>query len=304
MTGPEFTVAIPIYNGADTISQTLESVFSQSFQDFEVIVLDDGSDDQSLEVVESIRDDRMRVEQFEHGGIGISFNRCIERARGRYLKIPPQDDTLHPDCLSEMPALLAKTDRPSLAFSRRELLYDRADRRSIRFVKKHAQPDAGLQPLEAVNDGPKLLRRWKASGLLTQNLIGEPVATVFPVELARSIGGFSAVMKQNLDFLFWIRLAARGDVCFSERKLCSFRLHAAGTSHRNYLDGNLGKLGLERLRLLQELSCDSEVVAVLPDIEAKIESERERLAGLPLKKYFFFWKSFHKMADLEAMPRP
>lgn len=269
-----------------------------------MIVLDDGSDDKSLEIVESIRDDRVRVEYFEHGGIGVNFNRCIERAQGRYLKILPQDDTLHPNCLSEMSALLAKTDRPSLAFSRREILYDPADPWSIRFMKKHAQPDTPLQPLEAVNDGPSLLRRWKSSGMLTRNLIGEPVAAVFPVELAKSIGGFSTSMNQNLDFLFWIRLAARGDVCFSERTLCSFRLHASGTSHRNYLAGKLGHLELEKLLLLQELACDSEVASVLPDIDAMIEREREHLAGLPVKKYFYFWRLYHKLADLEEMSCP
>lgn len=300
---PQFTIAVPLYNGVGTIAETLDSIFSQQFEDFEVIVLDDGSVDGSIEIVRKIRDDRLRLEQFAHGGIGVSFNRCIQHARGRYLKILPQDDRLEPDCLSEMQALLEMSDRPALAFSRRDVLHDPTDPWSLRFMKMHAQPDAPLQPLEAVNDGPQLLNRWAASGMLTQNLIGEPAAVVFPVKLARSIGGFSTALHQNLDFLFWIRMAARGDVCFSDRKLCSFRLHASGTSHQNYLTRKSGERGREKFLVLQELARDPEVATVLPQIATLLERRRNALCGLPWKKHICFWKSYWKMSDLDELIR-
>ena len=300
MRTPNVTLAVPIHNGAETIAETLDSAFAQTYRDFEVIVLDDGSTDGSAQIVEGYSDDRLRWLQFEHAGIGASFNRCIENARGRYLKILPQDDLLAPDCLAEMVNLLGKSAHPALAFCRRRVLHDPDIPWHREFMKKHAQPDDLLAPLGAINDGPSLLSRWAARNMIKRNLIGEPVATLFPVELARSIGGFSKALHQNLDYLFWIRLAARGDVCFSPQKLCTFRLRESGTSHQNILAGTLE---FEKLRLLQELVQDSKVMSAIPQITALLEAERRKLCGLPWKKHLYFWKTYARLDELPQASR-
>jgi glycosyltransferase involved in cell wall biosynthesis len=297
MSNPEVTIAVPLHNGARTIEETLQSVFAQTFQDFEIIVLDDGSRDESLDIVYGISDPRLHVEKFENSGIGASFNRCIGRARGRYMKVLPQDDLLDPACLSESVALLRQSRNPALAFCRRKIIYDPSDRWSLEWVKNYECVDAPLQPLEAVNDGKEVLARWSRAKKLTRNYIGEPVATIFPVELARSVGGFSMVLRQNLDYVLWMRLMARGEVCFTKRQLCSFRLHVTGTSYKN---AQCDRLVFESLLVLEELAADAEMVRLLPQIPQLLRKERRRVFGSPVSRFFFFWKRYPSVNDLPA----
>jgi glycosyltransferase involved in cell wall biosynthesis len=296
VSAPEVTIAIPVYNGAENIAETLASITAQSFSDFELLVVDDGSSDASLDIVARLADPRVRIVRFENAGIATNFERCIEHARGRYLKVLPQDDLLHPDCLAVSMELIRRCKSPALVFTRRDILWNPADPWAARWMKRYEVVDRFLQPLDAVNDGPELLRRWGAADMLTRNCIGEPVATLFPVELARSIGGFSKAMGQNMDFQLWIRLMARGDVGFSERKLCTFRLHASNTSRQNKL-GN--KLPFENVVMFRELVEDAELMHILPRLPDLLEREERKVLG-PRYRRLLFWRRYARPEDLPA----
>jgi glycosyltransferase involved in cell wall biosynthesis len=304
MSDPEVTIAVPVHDGAQTIEETLDSVFSQTFQDFELIVLDDGSRDESLDIVYGYSDARLRMERFEHRGIGTSFNRCIERARGRYLKVLPQDDLIHPECLRESVAALHKSRNPALFFSRRRIISDPSDRWSRAWLKSYENVDTPLQPLESVNDGKEVLARWGKARNISRNYIGEPVAVMFSVELARSLGGFSQVMCQNFDCLLWMRLMARGDVCFTNRQLCAFRLHASGTSYKNVLSG---RVAFESLLMLEGLAADAEMTRLLPMIPELLRRQHRKVFGSPWKRSLLFWKHYPSVQEhpaRQALERP
>ena len=298
MDRPEVTIAVPLYNGAKTVEETIRSVLAQSYDRFELVVLDDGSTDDSLDVVASIDDPRLRVLRFDNEGLGASFNRCIDHSRGRFLKVLPQDDLLHPDCLSVSMELLARAENPTLLFSRREIEWDRADAWSARWMSNYETLDTYLQPLDDVNDGQEVLRRWAAAGKLKRNCVAEPLATIFPVALAREIGGFSKIMIQNVDFLLWMRLMARGELCFTARKLGTFRLHKENTSRINKL-GN--KLTFENLLLLHELAADSEMLRLLPKIPMLLEAEQRKVFGLGIRR-LLFWKRYPSLDELPPVP--
>jgi glycosyltransferase involved in cell wall biosynthesis len=72
---PLISVIIPVYNSEKTIRETLESVFKQTFSDFEVIVINDGSKDSTLEIISSIQDSRLKVFSYANSGISPSRNR-------------------------------------------------------------------------------------------------------------------------------------------------------------------------------------------------------------------------------------
>ena len=81
-----FTVVIPLFNKANYISNTIESVLAQTFKDFEVIIVDDCSTDASLEVVSAIPSDKIRIIQHEHNkGLSASRNTGIKNATTSYL---------------------------------------------------------------------------------------------------------------------------------------------------------------------------------------------------------------------------
>ncbi|MDD2559156.1 MAG: glycosyltransferase family A protein [Bacteroidales bacterium] len=105
MEGPEISVFIPVYNGSLYLRPTLDSVLNQSFSDFELLVVDDSSTDDSWMILQdyAARDPRMRILQKEHGGnVPKSWNVVRPLFRGEFVFYLSQDDLLSPDCFEQM----------------------------------------------------------------------------------------------------------------------------------------------------------------------------------------------------------
>ncbi|WP_429075463.1 glycosyltransferase family 2 protein [Aeromonas veronii] len=100
MTVPVFSVVIPLYNKQDFISKCIESVLTQSFSSFEVIVIDDGSQDNSEEIVKKIKDDRVKYFHQTNGGVSAARNKGIEEASGEYIAFLDADDWYEGDFLN------------------------------------------------------------------------------------------------------------------------------------------------------------------------------------------------------------
>lgn len=109
---PFFSVIIPVYNRAQSLHRALESVRAQTCQDFEIIVVDDGSRDDPRTVVESFRDPRIQFVSHANGGGGKARNTAIDRAQGRFIAPLDSDDVFLPHHLASMKTLLE--GRPGL----------------------------------------------------------------------------------------------------------------------------------------------------------------------------------------------
>jgi glycosyltransferase involved in cell wall biosynthesis len=97
---PKVSVLMPVYNGEQYIEQSIQSILNQSFQDFELLVLDDGSADNTVSVIESIKDNRVRLFQnTENKGIVYSRNRLFDLAKANYLAFLDSDDISLPNRL-------------------------------------------------------------------------------------------------------------------------------------------------------------------------------------------------------------
>lgn len=83
MTLPSISVILPVYNGAGDVARSIQTVLTQTNSDFELIVIDDGSKDNSVEVLRNINDPRLRIYHQENIGLAATLNRGIELARGR-----------------------------------------------------------------------------------------------------------------------------------------------------------------------------------------------------------------------------
>jgi glycosyltransferase involved in cell wall biosynthesis len=99
---PFFSVVIPAYNRARVLPGAIDSVLRQTDQDFEIIVVDDGSTDDPKAVVEDFHDPRIRYERKENGGGGSARNRGIDLARGRFVAFLDSDDVFLPHHLAAM----------------------------------------------------------------------------------------------------------------------------------------------------------------------------------------------------------
>ena len=98
---PKVTVFIPVYNREKYIHQAITSVLAQNYSDFELLLVDDGSNDRSIEIIQSFDDKRIRLLQnAENLGIPKTRNRGIQEARGKYIAMLDSDDLMLPNRLS------------------------------------------------------------------------------------------------------------------------------------------------------------------------------------------------------------
>lgn len=97
---PKLSIIIPLYNKEKEIEKTVKSVLKQDFADFELVIVNDGSTDHSLEIVEHIKDDRIRVVSQPNAGVSAARNKGISEAKGEFVLLLDADDILMPEALN------------------------------------------------------------------------------------------------------------------------------------------------------------------------------------------------------------
>jgi glycosyltransferase involved in cell wall biosynthesis len=212
---------MPTYKGAAHLRAAIDSVLAQTFADFELVVIDDNSPDDTPAIVATYSDPRIRYLRNERNlGPQGNWNRCREEARGRYFKLMPQDDLLAPDCLAEQRNVLERDAEHSLAlvFGARDIV-DVSDQRVMRraaFGRKAARIEAR-----------SLIRSCIRRGT---NLIGEPGNVLLRRELVERIGPFDATYGYMVDLDYWFRALQLGDAYYLPMTLSAFRISGGSWS--------------------------------------------------------------------------
>ena len=104
----KYSVVIPLYNKQKYIVSALRSVLAQTFEDFEIIVVDDGSQDDSLQMAMSVQDKKIRVLHQNNQGVAVARNVGIENAEGEYISFLDADDTWEPNYLEKIDEIVKK----------------------------------------------------------------------------------------------------------------------------------------------------------------------------------------------------
>ena len=125
MSNPLVSVCIPTYRGAAFLAAAIDSVLNQTYQHFEIWILDDNSPDDTQAIVSRYTDSRITYIRNEKNlGPQGNWNRCLEVAQGKYFKLLPHDDVLAIDCLEKQVAVLEDDEdgQIALVFGSREII--------------------------------------------------------------------------------------------------------------------------------------------------------------------------------------
>ena len=114
---PLISVIVPVYNGEKTIRETIESALAQSLSDFELIVINDGSQDSTLDVLASIQDPRIKIFSYPNAGLSASRNRGISQSSGEFIAFLDADDLWTPDKLEAQLTALQENPNAAVAYS-------------------------------------------------------------------------------------------------------------------------------------------------------------------------------------------
>jgi glycosyltransferase involved in cell wall biosynthesis len=219
---PSVSVCIPVYNGERFLAETIRSVLDQTYRDFEVVVLDNASTDQSASIARSFGDQRIRIERNRSTlPQAENWNRIVELARGPLVKVVCADDLLHPRCLELQVAPLEADPGLAVVAARRHMI----DEQSRVIV-----PRRGLSGLVGVRTGVEVARRVVRSGA---NPIGESNNVLFRRDDFFTIGGWKTDRPYIMDLDLWLRLLQLGDFLGLPETLAAFRIGRDSVSSNN-----------------------------------------------------------------------
>jgi len=209
---PKVSICIPTYNYGQFIADTIESVLAQSYVDYELIVVDNCSSDNTRDIVSAYMAKDRRIRYYcNESNIGMvgNWNRCLQYTRGDYVKILCADDLLDPTCIERSMEFFDRYPNASLVTCIRQI------------VDEQLKPMADVAYADSTNieSGRSVIRRCFFEG----NLIGEPTAVMFRRKDAGR--GFDSRYKQLIDLEMWFHLLEKGDFAFIAEALCSFRQH-------------------------------------------------------------------------------
>ncbi|MEO0456164.1 MAG: glycosyltransferase [Cyanobacteria bacterium P01_A01_bin.114] len=207
---PLISVVIPAYNSARTIGDTVQSVLAQTFTDFEIIVINDGSQDDTLERLSAIADPRLRVFSYDNAGVAISRNRGIEKAKGEYVAFLDADDLWVPEKLHDQYQALRENPTAALAYSWTEYIDD-----SGAFFRP------GMRP----SFRGDVYRR-----LLVSNFLECGSNPLVRRSALQKVGGFDADLPPSEDWEMWLRLARRYDFALVESPQILYRVSTSSAS--------------------------------------------------------------------------
>lgn len=182
------SVVVPAYNAECTILETIESILQQTFTDFELIVIDDGSTDRTVNLLETISDPRLKVFSYNNGGLPVARNRGIACSIGDYVAFIDADDLWTANKLELQLAALQSNPEAGVAYSWTCNMSQTGDA----FYPGHT----------AVHEGNVYPQ------LLISNFIASGSNCLIRRDAMASVGAFNPCLKSCEDWDYWLRLAA------------------------------------------------------------------------------------------------
>jgi glycosyltransferase involved in cell wall biosynthesis len=225
------SVILPAYNGEKYLADAIESVRAQTIPDWELVIVDDGSEDASRSIAADYAgcDPRIRSIPQSREGVASARNRGIREARPgfEYLAFLDHDDMLEPDMLESLRSALEATPGAVAAHGRRRNVDERG------LPLRHARPP--VWPSRRRGVVGKGLKLWAVDAPTTFSVLAYANVIAMSGALSRrrdveAVGGFDTAIAFAEDWDFWLRMSRRGEIVFLDRITCRYRHHDANMS--------------------------------------------------------------------------
>lgn len=259
---PAVSIIMPCYNAMAHLSQSVESVLDQTFADWELIAVDDGSSDDTLAWLHSQTDARLHILAQTNQGVSAARNAGLSRARGQYIAFLDADDTWAPTFLATLFAALQTHPHAALAYSGWQNI-GLSGPRGKPFIPPDYETPAKRETLFAGC-------RWPIHAALTRR------------QAVVDAGGFDRRLKNAEDYALWLEIAAVTTIVRVPEVLAQYRFHGDAQASGNRVRAALHLLAAQQAYL-----------AKYPDFAAQLGHVRRRdlLYGNLLKQgYENYWK--------------
>ncbi|WHF50507.1 glycosyltransferase family A protein [Chryseobacterium gotjawalense] len=231
------SICIPTYNGARFLQEALDSVSWQTYKNIEVIISDDESADETLQIAEDFKNSSpfpVFIYSHQPAGIGANWDNCIDKANGKWIKFLFQDDILEPNCLEEFIKLHKQTGE-EVFFCKRTIIDELGTDISHLSVIADLQKDIFLNFNDYYTFKKEDLKYLSSDrGYLSRNFAGEPVASFVSKKAFLRTGEHNRKLKQLLDLEYNLRLLEKYKLVITAQKLVKFRVHPDQTTIRNW----------------------------------------------------------------------
>lgn len=205
---PMFSVVIPLYNKVNEVSKTLQSVFNQTYTGFEIVIVDDGSTDGSIDIINKIIEDstfqssQLKLIRQSNAGVSAARNRGISESRGKYIALLDADDEWKPEYLTTQAALIRKYPGCEVFATNYEFKNDKGliSPTILRNIKFNTQDGVLDNYFEVASCSHPPL--WTSAVCISKKAI-------------ESIGGFPVGIKSGEDLLTYARLLLKFKVAFT-----------------------------------------------------------------------------------------
>lgn len=223
---PTISVIVPNYNHAPYLRQRLDSIFNQTFQDFEVIILDDCSTDNSKEIIEEYRNypqvSHVVYNEINSGSPFKQWAKGFDLAKGEYIWIAESDDWAERTFLENTVQIIEKKE-VSLVFTN-----------SVWVFERDFQKENNVFPKDTFLLGNDFLFRK----MITKNAICNASCVLFKKETLSKIPSYYQTFKALGDWVLWIEFCLRENVYYISKPLNFFRQHTSNLTKKNVLLGN------------------------------------------------------------------
>jgi glycosyltransferase involved in cell wall biosynthesis len=298
---PFFSVVIPLYNKENYINATLESVLNQSFSEFEIIIINDGSTDNSIEKLKSFNDSRIYILNTKNQGVSSTRNLGISKAKAKYICLLDADDLWKPFHLKDLKTLIETYPNCGL--------YCKAYEKS--FYDRVLIPGT-FNDIE--NNFFGIVPDFFTSSLIDG--IAWTSAVAFPKAIIDQYGGFDINMRSGQDADLWIRIALNEKVAFYN-KMSAIKIISDKGNHLSFSNKRVDRLevlskflsfekenasfkkymDMNRFSIALERKIDSDVIwkSVKNEIDFKnLNSKQKTLLKMPkgVLKYLVKFQKF------------